>query len=57
MTNTILALDILNASLNVASQIQAMLQRAHVENRDISNEEIASLKTGNDMLEKQILND
>ena len=56
MGNTIIALDILNASLTVATQIQAMLQKCASENRDLSNEELALLKTANDEREQKILN-
>lgn len=56
MNNTVLALDILSASLSVATKLQELLQRAQMENRDITDAELAELKTVNDSLEQKILN-
>lgn len=56
MNNTVIALDILNASLQVAARVNEMLTKAQMENRDITDNEILVLKAGNDSLEQQILN-
>ena len=55
MNNTIVALDILNASLQVAAKINEMLTKAQTENRDITDQELQVLKAGNDSLEQNIL--
>lgn len=55
MNNTVIALDILNASLQVAARVNEMLTKAQMENRDITDNEILVLKAGNDSLEQQIL--
>lgn len=55
MSNVLIALDVLNASLNVAARIQEILQRAQMENRDVTDDELAILKSHNDILEQNIL--
>ena len=55
MSNTLLVLDILNASLQAAARMQEMLTRASVEGRDITDAELATLKADNDTIEKQII--
>lgn len=55
MNNTLVALDILSASLTISAKIQEMLLRAQTEGRDISDQELQMLKTANDMLEQEIL--
>jgi hypothetical protein len=56
MSNTIIALDILMASLQVSAKIQEMLLKAQTENRDITEDELQFLKERNDSLEREILN-
>lgn len=56
MSNTVVALDILMASLQIGAKVQEMLLRAQTEGRDITDDELKVLKIGNDQLEQRILN-
>ena len=57
MPNALIALQLLEATLQVAQRIQAMLAAAQAENRDVNDDELAALKTENDRLEIEILKD
>ena len=57
MPNALIALQLLEATLQVAQRIQAMLAAAQAENRDVNDDELAALKTENDKLEIEILKD
>lgn len=56
MNNTILLLDLLSGSLTVMAKIQELLQKAATEGRDVTDAELAELKTANDKLEQAIIN-
>lgn len=56
MPNALIALQLLEATLQVAQRIQAILTAAQAEDRDISDEELDALKNENDDLEIEILN-
>ena len=56
MSNAVMVLDVLNATLSVAAKIQEILQRAQIEGRDVTDEELNELKMHNDRLEQDILN-
>lgn len=56
MNNSILLLDLLAGSLTVMAKIQALLQKAATEGRDVTDTELAELKTANDQLEQDIIN-
>ena len=43
----LLALDVLNASLKTAAEVQALMQKAAIENRDVTDEEVQALITAN----------
>lgn len=48
MTNTALVFDLLLRSTEYAMKLQQALQRAQAEGRDITDEELATLKRAND---------
>lgn len=47
-TGVLIALDILNASLKTAAQVQELMLKAQIENRDVTDQEIAGLINDND---------
>ncbi len=47
MNNTILALDAIMALMEIQSKFATMIQTARSEGRDITNEELASLRSEN----------
>lgn len=44
MKNTVLLIDVLSSALNVALRMQETLQRASLEGRDVSDEELELLR-------------
>ncbi len=55
MSNTSLLLDILAGYLTVMLKAQKLLSKAANEGRDVSRDELNTLRTDNDKLEKSIL--
>jgi hypothetical protein len=55
MNNTLLAIDMMNVALNTMIRINALLQRAQQEGRDVTDDEIAQLRSANDQLEEELL--
>lgn len=55
MNNTLLLLDIIAGSLSVMAKAQDLLQKAATENRDVTEQELKTLRVDNDSLEKEIL--
>lgn len=53
--NTVIALDIALAALEITSRVQQMLLLAQSENRDLTRDEIQDLKTTSDEWEQKIL--
>lgn len=56
MSNTVLAIDMLIGVMQVSAEINQMLKNAAVEGRDITDEELATLKAANDAAAQAILN-
>lgn len=56
VSKTLLAIDILTTSLNTAARVSTLLQSAQSENRDITDEELATIRGEADDLEREILN-
>jgi hypothetical protein len=48
MSNAVIAVDLLGGMLETAAEVQAILQRAHAENRDVTDEELAELRDATD---------
>ncbi len=47
MNNTLLALDAMMGLMEIQSKYAAMIQAAHTEGRDITDEELTSLRSEN----------
>ena len=47
MTNAILAIDLVMGLMEASLKIQEVLRKAQAEGRDVTNEELAALRTQN----------
>lgn len=48
--NTILIINAIEAGLRATQELTTLLQKAKAEDRDVTDEEIAALQAGNDVL-------
>lgn len=53
--NTLAALSLLETYLRATQELSALIQKAHSENRDISDDEIKGLKLTNDTMSEQLI--
>ena len=49
VSNAILLLDLLSSAIAVQTKITQLLQQAQIEGRDVSNEELATLRAETDI--------
>ena len=54
-SNAIMLLDLVLAGFEVSTEIAELFRRAESENRDVSKEELQSLRSGNEALFDEVM--
>lgn len=53
--NTLLAISAIETYARATQELTALISKAQTENRDVTDEELATLRTSNDVLEHDLL--
>lgn len=53
--NTVVVLTAVNAALKTIQELNALMTKAQMENRDITDDELKSIAVGNDLVSQSII--